>query len=173
MSIPYQCIKRRGKALIAARGSCIEIFNPRDGSLLSSWKYPSAQDSKLGDSSSQRVSSILEKQNSESSIDIVLENSPPAKRRKLSITEEDSQVQQPNQGNGTKRAKKKILNKGNKRSNATRSGLENPAVIALEGTADGCHVVAIIGEDKSICVFRQEVDGGKNVLRKLSQRLVS
>lgn len=165
MAMPYQCIKRCGKVLVAARGSSIDTFNPENGYLLSTWNAFPTQDPNLA--LSEKAPNHLETQKSESSADTVTENSPPAKRRKLSAGEEDSPAAEPNQKNGMKKDGKGSK-KGNRRSDAVASGLETPAVILLEATRDGRHVIAVTGEDKSIRVFQQD----EGYLKQLSQRCV-
>ena len=170
MAMPYHCIKRCGSVLVAARGSSIDSFNPEDGSLLSTWKCPcpSVQE---GNNKERNIanpptgvpSTALDTQKPESSIDLVLESPPPAKRRKLSTVEDEAQ--KPPARNGAK--------KGNRRLDATVSGLETVAVIALAATEQGRHVIAVTGDDKSIRVFETTVDGdGKQCLKQLSQRSV-
>ena len=174
--MPYHCIKRCGSVLVAARGSCIDSFNPADGSLLSTWKCPcpSAQEGNkkepnIADQPTGTLPTGLDTQKSESSIDVVLESSP-AKRRKLSTIEDDAP--KPPAKNGAKK-EQKTAKKRNSRSDAIVSGLEIAAVIALAATEEGRHVIAVTGEDKSIRVFEITVDDGrKQCLKQLSQRSV-
>lgn len=177
MGMPYQCIKGCGKVLVAARGSFIDTFNPEDGSLLSTWKYPSAQES---DNSKQNIPSqildepviLVETHKSVSPSEVAPDSSPPPKRRKLSTGIEDRPAQPSAKENGMKKDQNGGK-KGNKRLDAVTSGLETPAVIALATTEGGRHVIAVTGEDKSIRVFENTFDGdGKHFLTQLSQRSV-
>ena len=149
LPMPYQCLQKCGNILIAARGSSIYSFNLEDRSLLSSWKCPTAfQDLKINETTKPP------------STDVVIESSPsPAKKRKLSATEDSQKsVESP----GTK--------KTNNRADAVASGLEAPAVIALAVTGDK-HVVAVTGEDKTIRVFENVFkEDGKQYLKHISQR---
>lgn len=178
MSMPYQCIRRCRNLLVAARGSSIDIFNPGDGSLRSTWKCPSVQegnDSKPNTTSqvSEKPLNGLETQRSESSIDVALESPPPAKRRKLSAAGEEGPHQNAPSKEHEMKKDQKGNKKGNKRLEAVVSGLETPAVIALAATEDGRHVIAVTGEDKSIRVFENSVDGsGRQCLKQVSQRSV-
>jgi tRNA (guanine-N(7)-)-methyltransferase subunit TRM82 len=167
MDMPYRCLERCGKVLIAARGSSIDLFNLDDGSLLSTWKCPSAQKPKRTEQGTtsplvEQVSNHLETPKSE---DIVLHSSSPlAKKRKLSAAGEDAAR------NSSKRQGKK---EANDRSDAVVSGLEAPALIALAVTRNGQHVVAVTAEEKSIRVFENVIEGdGKQCLKQLSQRSV-
>jgi tRNA (guanine-N(7)-)-methyltransferase subunit TRM82 len=163
--MPYQCLAKCGKVLIAARGSSIDSFNLEDGSLLSTWKCLATQKSKT---SEQVVSNRLVEtpELTASSEDVVLHSSsPPAKRRKLFATGEDAT---PN--SSEKQGKKKDAAAA---AAAVVGGLEAaPAVIALTVTANGQHVIAVT-EDKSIRVFENLIEGnGKQSLKQLSQRSV-
>jgi tRNA (guanine-N(7)-)-methyltransferase subunit TRM82 len=169
MGMPYQCLKRCGKFLVAARGSSIDTFN-EEGSLLSTLNRLSAEDLKIASPVAERTPASLETQESEFTIDFVPESSPPAKRRKLSNASEGGSAPTSTKENGTKK-EQNGAKKGNKRSEAVVSGLEMPAVILLAATEDGRHVIAVTGEDKSIRVFENTVDGDrKQFLKQLSQR---
>ena len=173
MAIPYQCIKRCGSFLLAARGSSIDSFRPEDGSLLSTWECPSAKSPTISNQLNGSLDSPvgLETQNYESSIAAVPESSPPAKRRKLSTADEDAQ--KPAEKNAAEE-EQKTTKKKNKRSDAVLTGLETPAVTALAATKDGRHVVVVTGEDKSIRVFETTANGGgKHCIKQLSQRSVA
>jgi tRNA (guanine-N(7)-)-methyltransferase subunit TRM82 len=160
--MPYQCLKKCGNILIAARGSSIDSFSLEDHSLLSTWKCPSSHDPELTQTSSE-ITIKLTAQNSEVPVDVVRDpSSPPAKRRKLSAARD---LQEPSEKNGTE--KKKV----NNRSDAVASGLQAPAIIALAVTTSGKHVIAVTGEDKSIRVFENVFEpDGKHQLRYVSQR---
>jgi tRNA (guanine-N(7)-)-methyltransferase subunit TRM82 len=146
-----------GNLLIAARGSSIDLF--RDGLLLSTWKCPSIQ-AAGSTTPSLEVTTKLVTQHYETSVEITADSAPPAKKRKLSTSGpvEAKSV--------TKEGKKKQ----NSRSDAVRSGLEAPAVIALAITKERRHVIAVTGEDKSIRVFENVQEDGVHRLKQLSQR---
>lgn len=156
--MPYQCLQKCGDILVAASGSCIDSLSLDDnGSILSCWKCPTTNESKKTEAISQNACSKLIIQTSgTSSEDVVSGSSPPAKRRKLSGAEDVGD-------NSTDQSGKKNINN---RSSAVGSGLDAPAIVALNATKDGQHVVAVTG-DKSIRVFQR--DGAGN-LRQISQR---
>jgi tRNA (guanine-N(7)-)-methyltransferase subunit TRM82 len=153
--MPYQCMVQCGNLLIAARGSSIDSF--RDGSLLSTWKCPSIQ---AAARPSLEVTTKLVTQHYETSVEITTDSAPPAKKRKLSTSGPAE----------AKSATKEGGKKQNSRSDAVRSGLEAPAVIALAITKERRHVIAVTGEDKSIRVFENVQEDGVHRLKQLSQR---
>ena len=146
----------------------MDTFDPESGCLLSTWKVTSTQEPKHVNTTSESASNGPEVQKLESSEDVVDENSPPAKRRKLST---EGAAKEPTPSNGTK-AGDKGPKKGNKRSDAVASGLQTPAVILLEATTDGRHVIVVTGEDKAIRVFQCGLDGREGHLKELSRRYV-
>jgi len=162
--MPYQCMVKSGNVLVAARGSSLDSFDVFDGSLLSTWKYPSVKRIGNGQPASAEVITKLATQHSESSsIEIIVDaSSPPAKKRKLSASEPA----------GASQDLRKGKKKQNNRSDAVASGLEAPAVIALAVTNSGRHVIAVTGEDKTIRVFENVQEDGVHQLRQLSQRQV-
>lgn len=142
--VPYQCLKTCGNLLIAARGSSIESFNLRDGSLNSSWKAPGNPAPAVKKEHEEVVA--LVPQTSDMSVNSTNEDSaPPAKRRRLSATAEEAKV-----------SKGPTMKKVNSRAQVFNVGLENPNVIALAVTRDCRHVIAVTGEDKSIRVLKVE-----------------
>ncbi|KAE8441619.1 hypothetical protein EG329_004628 [Mollisiaceae sp. DMI_Dod_QoI] len=164
MRAPYQCMTKCGDILVAARGSSIDSFRLQDGSLLSTWRCPSTQNSQdcKASGGAREISTKLVPQTSESSsIEIALDAaSPPAKKRKLSQPGEKPGQSEPKIGK----------HRPNNRSAAVANILEAPAVIALASTTDGRHVIAVTGEDKSIRVFENVVRDGVQQLKQLSQR---
>ena len=154
--MPYQCLKKCGDLLIAARGSSIDSFSLENRSLVSTWKCPSTQEAQANAPVQEEevVASLS------AAVDVATEQStPPAKRRKLSVSEEPEKSSQKN-GKGK-----------NHRSDALSTGLEAPAVIALTATKGGQHVIAVTGEDKSIRVFENLLkQDSKHELKQLSQR---
>ena len=165
MLIPYQCIKRCGQVLIAARGSSIDTFNSESGSLLSTWRVPSAEEPNPVSSSSKAIVESLESYDLESTEGVGDAYAPATKRRKLSTVEDIAQ--EPAQTNGAK-GQEKGSKRDNKRSDVVISNLETPVVILLEVTRDERHVTAVTGEDKAIRVFKLGDDG----LIQLSCRFV-
>lgn len=148
---------RCGNILVAARGSSIDAF--QDGSLLSTWKFPSRERTETVRSPLEIATKLVTQTSESSSVEITISPSPPAKRRKLSASEpaEAPPV--------SKEGRKKRTN----RSDAVLSGLEAPAVVALAATNGDDHVIAVTGEDKSIRVFQNVWEGGVHQLKQLSQ----
>lgn len=160
MRIPYQCMTRCGDILVAARGSSIDAFKLQDGSILSTWTASASPKAELASDSTTNLAAQTTKS---SSIDGALDTTPPAKKRKLSPTDQSpvpAQVEVKNE-----------KRKQNNRSSSVSSGLNAPAVIVLASTTDGKHVIAVTGEDKCIRVFEhvKGKDDGQR-LKQLSQR---
>jgi len=156
LRMPYQCLKTCGDLLIAARGSSIDTFNIENRTLASTWKCPTTQEPK--------TNITVQEEQAVASLPAVIEpvteqSTPPAKRRKLSFSDEPEKSKQKN-GKGK-----------NHRSDALSTGLEAPAVIALTATKEGRHVIAVTGEDKSIRVFENIFQqDSKHALKQISQR---
>ncbi|KAF4625906.1 hypothetical protein G7Y89_g12262 [Cudoniella acicularis] len=185
--MPYQCLEKCGKYLVAASGSHIDLFGLDDGSYFSRWTCPSLQGSENANGIAGETGAEFAHQDSRSSsfdikVDATSPSSPPAKRRKLSQTgDEKTELGLPNESNelvedskdrlgGGKKQKKQ---KQNSRSAAVASGFDAPAVIALTVTKSSGHVVAITGEDKNIRVFELMEADGVPRLNQLSQRQVA
>ncbi|ESZ99529.1 hypothetical protein SBOR_0094 [Sclerotinia borealis F-4128] len=159
---PYQCLKRCGNYLVAARGSSIDTFDIRDGSYLSTWKSPSSESTEGSKTTGDETQFKSEQQNPETSTgtpDVILESStPPAKRRKLSVGEEETEktvvVQQ---------IKKRVKN------NSAPKITEPSPITALTITRDLQHVIAVTGEDKTIRVLAWEDTAGKG-LKQINDR---
>ena len=143
LPMPYHCLAKSGSILFAARGSSIDSFRLDGGALLSTWSCPPARP----------PTADFE----------LLQQNPPAKRRKLSNGHDSEQV-----------GKKMDSKRPNSRFDSVASGLDAPAVIALTVTHAGNHVIAVTGEDKSVRVFEHAfTPEGNHFLRHLSQRSVS
>jgi tRNA (guanine-N(7)-)-methyltransferase subunit TRM82 len=161
--VPYQCLQRSGDILIAAAGSCIDLFSLQDGSLLSTWKCPAAQGSQNGTPAVKEAPSnkpVSQKPES-ASVDVTADtSSPPAKKRKLS----NSRIDEPTSNSCQEKKKKQP------RSDAVASGLDAPAVIILAVTKAANHVIAVTGQDKCIRVFENVIEGGVHRLKQISAR---
>lgn len=160
---PYQCLKQCGNYLIAARGSSIDTFDIKDGSYISTWKSPVPENKTESKATEEESKVQSEEQKPETSTastaDVIPETStPPAKRRKLSVSDEAGEktvvVQQ---------LKKKAKN------NASPKILEPSPITALTITRDLKHVIAVTGEDKTIRVLTWEDTVGKG-LKQISDR---
>lgn len=172
--IPYQCLERCGRFIVGANGSVIDLFDVKDGSLLSTWHCPTSSKGFKEESVSQASQPDLKIEDSKSSsVDIKVESSPrPTKRRKLSGggDENEDPAETPNDNKKEGKNMDKKERKQNNRSESVASGLKAPAVIALAVTSDDRHVIAITGEDKSIRVFSLICQDGIAKLEQLSQR---
>jgi tRNA (guanine-N(7)-)-methyltransferase subunit TRM82 len=158
--MPYQCMVKCGNLLIAARGASLDSFSLENGSLLSTWKCPSTQGIGHGQPPLEVTTKLATQPTESSSVEITIDASSPAKKRKLSASElADSKLV-------SKEGKKKQ----NSRSDAVASGLEAPAVIALAVTEACRHVIAITAEDKSIRVFENGQEDGIHQLKQINQR---
>lgn len=156
--MPYQSLSKCGQFLVAATTSHIDTFSFSDGTRLSRWSCPKALDAAPP---SSIPDPMLTTQNSEnSSIDIVLDSQPTAKKRRLSLPSGESpEVISKKQ---RKTARPGLMNSGCKNPEA-------PNLIALTSTKDSQHVIAVTGEDKTVRVFQQN---GKGVIEQLSERFV-
>ncbi|KAK3904853.1 hypothetical protein C8A05DRAFT_42150 [Staphylotrichum tortipilum] len=138
MDLPYHLIKVCGNVVFAAQGSDIHSFSSALEHI-STWKYPVKQpdESKAPESEAQESPAP---------------EGPPTKRRKVENGQESASKGQ----QGSKKNVKHDL-----------PANEKPFLQKLFTTADGRHLVAMTGSDKTIWVF--EHDGAGN-LKQLSQR---
>ncbi len=154
----YQCLHKCGDILIAASISRLDSFSLEDGSRLSSWTYPTPgngqKDKQTTLPRSEGNLNLLETQHS--LMDAAHDNGPPAKRRKLSGSDDGQIV-----------ADGHFESKKIKQSDAVARRLEAPAFMALTSTKDGKHVIAVTGEDKSISVYEHD---GRGQLHHISRR---
>lgn len=161
LQMPYQCVVNSSDILIAARGSSIDLFSLKDGSLASTWDCPASQETKKEKSTLEAKVPSAKPLASQEEGDVE-DSAPPAKKRKLSTQSSTEIVTDSNlKANGSAKdvdagGKKK---KQSNRAAAVTSGLEAPAVIALAATTTGSHVIAVTGEDKTIRVFEIKKDG--------------
>lgn len=156
---PYQCLKQCGNYLVAARGSSIDTFDIKDGSYLSTWKSPVPESTNALKTTGEETQTKSEEQNPETSTpDAPLESpTPPAKRRKLSVSEE-------------KEEKTVVVQQLKKKAKNTQPKAVEPSPItALTITKDLQHVIAVTGEDKTIRVLAWEDSVGKG-LKQISDR---
>ncbi len=187
--MPYQCLSQCGSLLVAARGSSIDLFNLKNGSLISTWDCPLPQDSERTKLSSER--NMIEASTENIPCSATGQNidrfSPPAKKRKLSEAKADvlkSEIEagkdadldadlNPKSGHEAMpepNDQKKKKSRPNNRSNATTSGLEAPFVVTMTATRDYRYVVVVTGEDKSIRVLENIEKDGTQQLKQVSLR---
>ncbi|KAH8676880.1 hypothetical protein BGZ60DRAFT_526302 [Tricladium varicosporioides] len=182
-NMPYQCLEKCGKFLVAARGSNIDLFNVEDGSFIFTWSSVPAVvhggNLPAGDEAAQLQHEVSQL----SSVNIKVDASPPpAKRRKLSGNEDEKsetkgenteKVDPESKGESKENEKTEKKQKKQKQNNRSEtSGFESPSIIALATTNDAKHVVAITGEDKAIRVFEIIETEGVVEVRQISQRVM-
>ncbi|KAI1312572.1 hypothetical protein F5Y03DRAFT_241291 [Xylaria venustula] len=163
MGLPFQCLSRLGENSVfcAASGGSIQTFhlgaNPQP---LFTWTHPSLK--QAGQTTNQT------REGNEAPADgKQTENQPPSKRRKLAsddvdenIVAETGQNVPDTPTNGDKTQKKN-------RKTRTPPQSEAVFVVLLTATADGSHVIAVTGQDKTLWVFEHD---GKGSLKEVSQR---
>ncbi|EPE06366.1 trna methyltransferase [Ophiostoma piceae UAMH 11346] len=181
MAVPFHRLKVSGDILIAARGAGIHTFNATDGSYISSWQVPQkaekpekAQETKGHAKDSEKTEEAAKVEETEKG-DVLPaaegdDDAPPSKRRRvegelmdeLEKTEEAEAQGEKTQESAQKK-KKKPRNKAPQvhkdPAKAQASALRTadlPVISILEVTADGRHVVAIMGQDKTVRVLAHE-----------------
>lgn len=149
MILPFHLVKVCGDVIFAAQGCDIHSFNS-DFKHISTWKYPAQKADESGDASKDTPQ------------DSPAPEEPPTKRRKVesgAVSEEPNKEKSAGSENGQSKSKKA--------AQYDVPANERPFVQGLYATADGRHLIAITGSDKTIWVF--EHDGTGN-LKQLSQR---
>ncbi|KAI0200066.1 hypothetical protein F4808DRAFT_176469 [Astrocystis sublimbata] len=170
MSLPFQCLSPLGqssKLFCAAKGCSIQTFELGAGSQpLFSWTHPSVKQS---DNAKQAAEATQGGQDGEEQS----QEQPPSKRRKLGSGDAESNAgSEAAQGvpdapgpsdapaNGGKSQKKG-------KTNRAPAATDAPLVALLMATADGGHVIAVTGQDKTLWVFEHD---GKGSLTETSRR---
>ncbi|KAL2161493.1 hypothetical protein VTH06DRAFT_8055 [Thermothelomyces fergusii] len=150
MILPFHLVKVCGSVVFAAQGCDIHSFNS-DFKHVSTWKYPAQKTNEPNGASKEAPSQ-----------DSPAPEEPPTKRRKVesgAASEAPEKDQSAGSENGRPKSKKA--------AQYDVPANERPFVQGLYATADGRHLIAITGSDKTIWVF--EHDGAGN-LKQLSQR---
>lgn len=178
MKIPYNQVHVNGVTLFAARAGQIHSFSLEDGSHISTWKHPDVE--KVANA----VKAVADAEMAEAEFETEIApaeddaDEPPAKRQKtisdedVSTTKEPEAVQQNTKESKRKGKKSKNRNKDNSkpgqegRSKVSRTP-DRPVLTHLTSSADGNHLLAISGHDKTIWVFEHDGEGN---LTLLSQR---
>ncbi|TRX93864.1 hypothetical protein FHL15_005246 [Xylaria flabelliformis] len=162
MGLPFQCLSPLGwntKFFCAAKGCSIQTFNLDGGSQpLFSWTHPSLQQAKTVAETKETTHGRLESEEQ-------TRQQPPSKRRKLGSDEADAETEA---GQGTPAATangEKNQKKG--KANWAQPKPEAPLIVLLTATADGSHVIAVTGQDKTLWVFEHD---GKGSLEEVSRR---
>lgn len=157
VKFPYSQIYVHDGIIFAARAGRIESFDLHSGQHLSTWTHPDTE--KFVDHLKPPITETAEDTPA---------SEPPSKRQKIS--EGEGQVNQP--GVEVKaQEKEQAEGSGEKAPKQTRpKQVDRPVIIQVTGTADGKHVVAVSGHDKTIWVFEHV---GTGQLRQLSKRSAS
>lgn len=171
MKIPYNQVHVNGGILFAARSGRIHSFNLADGKFIGSWQHPDVE--KVSNAVESNKASAGESLLTETPMEVDTPqddaNEPPAKRQKTA-TEEDVSSAKPSeapQGESEQKGKK---GKGkNKQQTVVSRVPDRPIVTHLTSTADGRHVLAVTGHDKTIWVLEHDGEGN---LKQTSQRSV-
>ncbi|AEO53972.1 hypothetical protein MYCTH_2295948 [Thermothelomyces thermophilus ATCC 42464] len=154
MILPFHLVKVCGGVIFAAQGCDIHSFNS-DFKHISTWKYPVQNPNESSGASKDAPQ------------DSPAPEEPPTKRRKVeSGAGSEASVKDLDQGAGSENGRPK----SKKAAQYDVPANERPFVQGLYATADGRHLIAITGSDKTIWVF--EHDGAGN-LKQRSQRQVA
>ncbi|KAL2182336.1 hypothetical protein L209DRAFT_759416 [Thermothelomyces heterothallicus CBS 203.75] len=149
--LPFHLVKVCGGVIFAAQGCDIHSFNS-DFKHISTWKYPVQKPNDNESSGPSR----------DAPQDSPAPEEPPTKRRKVE-SGAGSEAPIKDQGAGSENGRPK----SKKAAQYDVPANERPFVQGLYATADGRHLIAITGSDKTIWVF--EHDGAGN-LKQRSQR---
>ncbi|KJR83414.1 tRNA (guanine-N(7)-)-methyltransferase subunit TRM82 [Sporothrix schenckii 1099-18] len=169
MAVPFHRLRVCGSILVAARGASIHTFNITDGSHIAAWRVPRSASKEEEKHEDEGVRPPEEDTGEIGGGDDV----PPSKRRRLDETEAKdntkSQEQQPQQtsanGNANANPKKKKSKSKSKQAPANSAKPQN----ILEATADGRHLVVMMGHDKTLRVLAHDLQGH---LTQLSARVM-
>lgn len=175
MKIPYNRLHVCGDVVFAARGGKLHSFSLKDGSHIATWQHPDvakvaeAVAAAEGQAAKEDVSMTEPAVSQGTSAD-----EPPAKRQKVAEATDDASkessaapdVVDQSAGPAEEKGKSK---KGKKKQEARVQPTvpDRPVITHLTGTADGSHIVAVSGHDKSIWVFTHD---GAGSLTQFSQR---
>lgn len=157
MLTPYQCIQKCGNVLIAASISRLVSFNLEDGSQLSAWTFPVSRSKSPGLSAAGDINGKLGAPETDASAaDIEQSSKRPTKRRRIS-----------NSANNRETVQKDTDMQEEMHSKYATNPSQAPCFTVLKSTNNGSHVIAIVGEDKSINVFEHN---GRGKIRHVSRR---
>ncbi|KAL6869620.1 tRNA (guanine-N(7)-)-methyltransferase non-catalytic subunit trm82 [Amphichorda felina] len=175
MKIPYNQVHANGGIIFAARSGQIQTFSAQDGKLISTWKHPDVE--KVAEAVKNNAEAEKEPQE-EDQEEAQDEDQPPAKRQKTTGAE-DVSASKPTEGEPVqedaasakggrnKRKKGKSAHQHAKSGRTVSKVPDRPIVTHLTSTADGKHLLAVTGHDKTIWVFEHD---GAGHLSNLSHR---
>ncbi|MBE3049492.1 hypothetical protein IMZ48_44735 [Candidatus Bathyarchaeota archaeon] len=171
MRIPYSCVTTHGGVVFAARGGQIQTFKLDGGPALTTWNHPDAE-REAAASVEAAVKSAEKGGETAGAEDAAMEDEPPSKRQRVEqVAPEESTPEAgtatPQDTDAGEKAKAKYKDKkGPSRGPWSRSP-DYHLIFILEVSADGKHVVAVSGNDKTIWVFEHD---GNGALKEASKR---
>lgn len=184
MRIPYCCVSSHGESVFAARGGQIQSFKLRGGPALTTWNHPAA--AREAAASVASPADPAAKIPRAPSAEVLAEgDEPPAKRQRSEP--ETAEEPAPAEEAGTSDAPReegdeKAGGKGKgkkKKDDGARAFVgrgpftrrsEHHIIVILEVSADGKHVAAVSGLDKTLWMFEHD---GNGALKELSKRYPS
>lgn len=172
MRIPYGCVTTHSGVVFAARGGQIQTFKLGGGPALATWNHPEAE--REAAASVQSAGESAEKTGQPAGAEnSTLEDEPPTKRQRVEqgapeelTPEAGTATAQEDAGESTKGKKKGKKGYGTSRGPFSRQP-DYHLIIILEVSADGKHVAAVSGNDKTLWVFDHD---GNGALRESSKR---
>lgn len=173
MRIPYSCVTTHGGVVFAARGGQIQTFKLGGGPALATWNHPEAD--REAAVSVESAGASTDKQGQAAGAEKPTpEDEPPAKRQRVeqgapeeSTPEAGTATPQEGEaGENSKGNKKGKKGHGNSRGPISRQP-DYHLIIILEVSADGKHLVAVSGNDKTLWVFDHD---GNGALKESSKR---
>ncbi|KAL1900609.1 tRNA (guanine-N(7)-)-methyltransferase non-catalytic subunit trm82 [Sporothrix stenoceras] len=191
MSVPIHRLKVCGSILVAARGASIHTFNIADGSHIAAWQVPQPADKEEvkeeEKEEEKQEDEAVEPPAEEAADEEGGEDDPPSKRRRIDETEEKENTNEQDQqqqnnadanGNGNNNVEKKKKKHRSKAKPKPKAPSQKPVALRtadlpvvsiLEATADGRHLVVMMGHDKTLRVLAHDLQGH---LTQLSARVM-
>ncbi|KIH93990.1 tRNA methyltransferase [Sporothrix brasiliensis 5110] len=181
MAVPFHRLRVCGNILVGARGASIHTFNITDGSHIAAWRVP--QPASKEEEEKQEDEGVRPPSEDAGEIEGG-DDVPPSKRRHETEAKDNtnSQEQLPQQtsanGNANANPKKKKSKSKSKQAPASSAKPQKvaalrtadlPVVSILEATADGRHLVVMMGHDKTLRVLAHDLQGH---LTQLSARVM-
>ncbi|KAI0447931.1 hypothetical protein F4803DRAFT_571564 [Xylaria telfairii] len=168
MGLPFQCLSSLGwspKIFCAAKGCSIQTFDLGVGSQpLFSWTHPSLKQA-------ENTNQVKETHGSPEGNEQT-EQQPPSKRRKLEPDDVEPNVETESRQGAPDAPAKGGRNQKKGKAKSVPPKLEIPLVVLLTATADGSHVIAVTGRDKTLWVFEHDGKGSLTELFEGSTMLI-
>ncbi|EFW99629.1 tRNA methyltransferase [Grosmannia clavigera kw1407] len=163
MDVPFHRVKVCGDILVTARGASVHTFHAVDGAYIATWRLPKPAGKEDGAKSKKNGT---DKGSAAPTVE-TSSATPPPKRRRLESAAGAKQQQQTGEDAPSKEQRKK-RSAAAAVTAALRSG-DLPVVSILEATADGHHVIVVMGHDKTVRVLAHDLQGH---IEQISQRTV-